>query len=207
MNHFICLDLEASCNNKPKMAPDQMEIIEIGACFVSKDGEVLDQFQTFVKPSSSIPLTPFCIELTTITQSQVDTAPGFVEAIALFEAWIEKCTDTYGAPDFWGSWGDYDRKQFERNAALLGLNAPAFLGALKHVNLKYRYGRVVGIEGKDPGLGKALNCESIRFVGVPHRGIDDALNIAKIAMVSLGLRESTWRDRPALKKSALGVSK
>jgi inhibitor of KinA sporulation pathway (predicted exonuclease) len=199
MDNFICLDLEASCNDEPRMDSNEMEIIEIGACLVNASGQILSQFQTFVKPSLPAPLTPFCTALTSITQADVDSAPGFVQAIEAFEAWIDSCKVSHGPIGFWGSWGGYDKNQFERNARLIDAPVPSFLGSLEHKNLKAMYGKAVGLGKKAPGLGKALNCEGIRFVGVKHRGIDDALNIAKIAGVSLGLRESVWRDRPALK--------
>lgn len=200
MSYFLCLDLEATCNDKPKLHPDLMEIIEIGACFVNKDGQVLDKFQTFVKPSSTEPLTSFCTTLTTITQADVDAAPSFVEAIAAFEAWIKSCESSYGPAEFWGSWGDFDRNQFERNARLVKAPTPGFLSTIQHRNLKVLYSNAVGLEGRGIGLGKALNCEGIKFVGVKHRGIDDALNIAKLAPICLGTKPSSWRDRPSLKK-------
>lgn len=199
MSNFICLDLEASCNDQPKLDPDLMEIIEIGACFVSKEGVVLDQFQTFVKPSSIDPLTAFCTQLTTITQADVDSAPGFVDAVSAFEQWIDRCVALHGALDFWGSWGEYDRKQFERNAKLVGADVPGFLSTYPHRNLKVMYGNAVGLVGKGVGLGKALNCEGIKFVGVKHRGIDDAKNMVSLSLIGLGLKESAWRDRPNLR--------
>lgn len=191
----VVLDLEATCNDQPRLPPEQMEIIEIGACLVRKDGEVLDEFQTFVKPSLPEPLTPFCIELTTIRQADVDGAPGFASAIGAFEAWLTACTEKYGEIHFWGSWGDYDRKQFERNAKLVGVPAPAFLGPLMHINLKNSYAQAVGARGKGPGLGKALRMEGMRFEGVPHRGISDAKNISRLLPFCLGLKESLASKR------------
>lgn len=193
----IVIDLEATCNDKPRLPPDRMEIIEIGACFVDKQGRVLDQFQTFVKPSLPSPLTPFCMQLTSIAQADVDGAPGFVEAIAAFEAWRAQCVARFGAVEFWGSWGGFDRNQFERNARLIKASNPRFLVEIEHRNLKVLYAQAVGLEGKGIGLGKALNCEGIRFVGTKHRAIDDALNIAPLVPVCLGVTESRWRDRPS----------
>lgn len=193
----LVLDLEASCNDKPKLHPDLMEIIEIGACFVDRDGKVLDQFQTFVRPSSTEPLTPFCTQLTSITQSDVDKAPGFVQAVAAFEAWIVECEQKHGPVDFWGSWGAFDRNQFERNARLVSVPAPAFLSRIEHRNLKNLYGTAVGMKDRGPGLGKALNYEGIKFSGTKHRGLDDAINICRLIPVCLGLKPSQWRDRPS----------
>lgn len=200
MNNAVILDLEASCNDAPRLHPDLMEIIEIGACFVNSSGEVLEQFQSFVKPSSNEPLTPFCIKLTTITQKDVDGAPGFSLAVESFESWIAKCIAQHGPVDFWGSWGDFDRKQFERNARLVKVAPPSFLGRIQHRNLKNLYGAAVGMKDRGPGLGKALNCEGIKFIGTKHRGLDDAINISRLIPVCLGLKQSQWRDRPSARR-------
>jgi len=54
-----------------------MEIIEIGAVMVEAQGlTVIDEFQTFIKPVRYPILTEFCKSLTSITQEQVDQAPG-----------------------------------------------------------------------------------------------------------------------------------
>lgn len=197
MNNLIALDLEATCD-QPQFDRNQMEIIEIGACLVNAELKVVAQFQTFVRPVVQPQLSAFCTQLTSITQQDVEGAPGFVEAIALFEAWIARCREQFGAIDAWGSWGDYDRKQFERNAHLVNAPMPAFL-ELKHINFKARYAIELGLKDKGAGLGKALRYENLAFEGTAHRGIDDALNIARLLPVALGHRESVWRDRPAKK--------
>ena len=59
-----------------------MEIIEIGAVMVDRETlSIVDEFQTFIKPIRHPILTDFCKQLTSITQSQVDTAPTFPAAI------------------------------------------------------------------------------------------------------------------------------
>jgi inhibitor of KinA sporulation pathway (predicted exonuclease) len=194
LNNLIVLDLEATCD-EPQFDRNQMEIIEIGACLVNAELKVVEKFQTFVRPVVQPQLSAFCTQLTSITQQDVECAPGFVEAIALFEAWIARCREQFGAIDAWGSWGDYDRKQFERNAHLVNAPMPAFL-AMQHINFKARYGKVLGLKDKGAGLGKALRYENLAFEGTAHRGIDDALNIARLLPVALGHRESVWRDRP-----------
>jgi inhibitor of KinA sporulation pathway (predicted exonuclease) len=197
LNNLIALDLEATCD-QPQFDRNQMEIIEIGACLVNHEFKVVAQFQTFVRPVVQPQLSAFCTQLTSITQQDVEGSPGFVEAIARFEAWIAQCQAQFGAIDAWGSWGDYDRKQFERNAQLVNVPAPAFL-AMQHINFKARYGKVLGLKDKGAGLGKALRYENLAFEGTAHRGIDDALNIARLLPVALGHRESVWRDRPVKK--------
>jgi inhibitor of KinA sporulation pathway (predicted exonuclease) len=190
---MVVLDLEATCD-EPSFDREQMEIIEIGACYVDAAGTVLSEFQTFIKPVVHPVLSAFCTKLTTITQAQVEAAPEFKAAIAAFEAWIAQCSSSFGTPDLWGSWGDYDRKQFERNARLLGQAQPAFLEAIPHVNLKARYAATQGVKIRRLGLGTVLReYEHMAFEGTPHRGIDDARNIAKLAMIALGLKPTFWK--------------
>ena len=192
MQNFICLDLEATCD-EPSFDIHQMEIIEIGACCVDSAGNVLSKFQAFIKPVVRPVLTAFCTKLTTITQAQVDAAPEFTVAIEAFETWLAACATAHGKPDLWGSWGDYDRKQFERNARLLELPQPAFLSEIQHVNLKARYATTQGLNVRRLGLGTVLRFyEHMTFQGTPHRGDDDALNIARLLPIALGFKPTFW---------------
>ncbi|MFK4132320.1 exonuclease domain-containing protein [Pseudomonas luteola] len=187
----IIIDLEATCDDKRQLPVEEMEIIEIGACLVNENFEVLDEFQTLIRPQVHPKLDPFCTQLTHITQEMVDGAPCYDQAIAAFDAWVEKCD-----VQEWCSWGDYDRKQFERNAALLNREKPLVL-SLIHTNIKQLYGQVVGVK-RAPGVNKALGYEGLSFEGTLHRGLDDAKNIARLGKVAFGLTQSAWKNRPAI---------
>lgn len=195
-NTFCLIDLEATCD-EPQFDRDQMEIIEIGACLVDKDLKIISEFQTYIKPVVNPQLSAFCTQLTTITQSDVDAAPGFAEAMTALDAWLEQCASSFGPVAGWGSWGAYDKKQFDRNAVLLNLPAPG-ISQRHHLNVKQVYADALGLKRHSPGLGKALRYENLIFVGTAHRGIDDAKNIAQLLPVAFGRTESVWRDRPAL---------
>ena len=184
-DNYIVLDLEATCVN-PRSDSFQNEIIEIGACLAASDGTILDEFQTFVRPVVNPVLTDFCVGLTHITQDQVDNAPDYLSALSLFDAWISHCQNLYGPIKSWCSWGDYDRKQFQRNSRLLNVRDGDIL-SIPHVNLKNLYGKTVGLQKKMLGLGKALVREEMVFQGSPHRGIDDAKNAARLLPVALGI--------------------
>jgi len=63
-----------------------MEIIEIGAVMVDAQSlKVVDEYERFIKPILNPTLTPFCKQLTTIRQDDVDTALGYKEALKNFE--------------------------------------------------------------------------------------------------------------------------
>jgi inhibitor of KinA sporulation pathway (predicted exonuclease) len=190
----IIIDLEATCDDQGLIPKNENEIIEIGACLVNSQFDVLSEFQVFIKPVIHPALTSFCIELTKITQNMVNSAPVYDEAMYVFSDWIDKCQSQYGAIEQWGSWGGYDRNQFARNAILLNREPPRIL-TIEHVNIKSLYGKVLGLK-KAPGLGKALNqFEGLAFQGTPHRGIDDALNIARLAPIAFGLVNSARADK------------
>ncbi|MBD2465463.1 exonuclease domain-containing protein [Oscillatoria sp. FACHB-1407] len=182
-DYYLALDLEATCCNQETIKRHQMEIIEIGAVMVAaQDLTVIDQFQTFIKPVRYPVLTPFCKSLTTITQKQVDQAPGYVEAIALLKQWLSNYPNAV-----FGSWGDYDRNQFKQDSKFHNVPFPI---AYPHVNLKQLFSEAQGLP-KRYGMAEALQLAGIALEGTHHRGIDDARNIAKLLPFILGKQQLT----------------
>lgn len=164
---YIILDLEATCWNDRK---GTNEIIEIGAVKII-DGKIVDEFQRFVKPILDTTLSDFCKQLTSIKQEDIDSADIFPIVIKEFKDWI-------GKDYFLCSWGFYDRKQFTADCNLHKI--PAYW-LINHISIKHQYKDIKKFkEGHQLGLGKALKIEGVKFDGIPHRGIDDAKNIAKI---------------------------
>jgi len=164
--NYIVFDLEATCG--PKYENIRNEIIEIGAVKLSKDLDVIDTFSEFVKPILNPTLTKFCIDLTTISQDDVDKADKFPIVLEKFKYWI-------GDEYLLLSWGAYDKKQFISDC---DLHKKPIEWVLKHVNLKGLYANKNNIQ--QMGMVRALNREGILPEGIHHRGIDDAINISKI---------------------------
>lgn len=172
--YFLVIDLEATCDANGRIPRPETEIIEIGAVLV--DGATLvpiDELQTFVRPVRHPVLTPFCTALTSITQADVDGAPGFPEAIARVRELLRRLR-AGGA--LFCSWGDYDRAQLARDAERHRVELPF---GRRHLNLKQRFSDVLG-ETKRYGMAEALRRVDLRLVGTHHRGIDDARNIARL---------------------------
>jgi len=166
------VDFEATCCDQQTFPRDEMEIIEIGAVAVdAATGDVASEFGTFIRPVRHPALTGFCKSLTTITQDEVDAAPAFPEALIAFAAWLSP----FDRPVFC-SWGDYDRKQLEKDC---DFHSQPFPFANGHRNLKAEFSAAIG-STKRFGLGQALDRLKLTFAGTPHRGIDDAKNIARV---------------------------
>lgn len=169
---YLVIDFEATCCDRRTVPREHMEIIEIGAVMVDGNAfEVLNPFQSFVRPVRHPTLTPFCTALTSITQRDADAAPLFVEAMALFRSWL------YRYEGFvFCSWGDYDLKQLRQDCDYHQVPYPI---AAPHINVKQRFTDVQGLR-KKPGLGEAISLAGLSFEGAHHRGIDDARNIARL---------------------------
>ena len=175
--HFLVIDLEATCDDQRRIPSSQMEIIEIGAVLCDPDTlQPVGEMQTFIKPVRHPLLTPFCTQLTTITQADVAGAPGFLEAIRKLARFID------GRDVLFCSWGDYDRRQFEQDARYHKVSLP-FRGG--HLNLKKRFSEELGDE-KRYGMAGALARVGLPLQGTHHRGIDDARNIARLLPWCLG---------------------
>lgn len=172
IDRIVILDLEATCWNDAIGNNGRiMEAIEIGAAHATLSGEILDTFQTFIKPVINPRLTDFCSSLTGITQNDVDGAPGYIEAITDFDDWLQKT-----GCSVWSSWGAYDKGQLERDSKLHKM-WPRFLEC-RHINLKKPWKRS-NRSKRDP-LRAALDFHGLTFEGTIHRALDDTLNIVRL---------------------------
>ncbi|MEG4322279.1 MULTISPECIES: 3'-5' exonuclease [unclassified Microcoleus] len=177
-NYYLVLDLEATCCDKGSIARNQMEIIEIGAVMVDPTTlAIVDEFQTFVKPIRHPILTEFCTSLTSIAQTEVEIAPTYPEACILLKNWLSGYSN-----GVFGSWGEFDRKQFKKDSNFHQLPFPI---AYPHVNLKKMFTETQGLP-KRCGMEQALELVGLPLEGTHHRGIDDARNIAKLLPYILG---------------------
>ncbi len=170
-SHWVVVDFEATCSDDSAVPREQMEIIEFGAVMVEAPSfHVVDEFQTFVKPKRNPTLTPFCKSLTSIGQTDVDAAPRFSLALLQFKKWLS----SFDTPLF-SSWGDYDRKQLQRDCRYHSVGYPFDTG---HVNLNAAFSSAR--RTRKMGLRQALDSVGLPFLGTHHRGLDDARNIASL---------------------------
>jgi inhibitor of KinA sporulation pathway (predicted exonuclease) len=185
VDFYLVVDLEATCCDDRSIPHGKREIIEIGAVMVNRDFQVESEFQSFVRPVKYPVLTPFCRDLTSITQEIVETAPTYPIAIAAFTEWIAKYPDRVFC-----AWGDFDRRQIQQECKRHGLINPIQSTCL---NLRTLFGRSQSLPGLF-NLNQALTMANLTFTGVHHRGIDDARNIAKLLPYCLGLEGISGRS-------------
>jgi len=179
---WLVVDLEATCDRRG-FPRDHMETIEVGAVLVeSRKLRPVAEFQTFVRPVVRPWLTPFCTELTSITQADVDAAPVFAEAMARWDDWLCAHTQDGRQAAVLASWGRYDRDQLRKDARRARCPLPSFGTA--HVDLKTEFASAAAI--KRCGMARALGMVGLPLEGTHHRGIDDARNIAKLLPFALG---------------------
>lgn len=172
--NYIVYDLEATCWDGRPPGLEQ-ETIEIGAIKLNRYGEVTGSYNRFIKPILNPFLSPFCKNLTTITQEDVDKALTFPSVINEFQDWL----GLYDDDEYHlCSWGSFDRTMLIRDCELHRLEFD-WLDA--HINLKRQYHRMKRLH-RPCGLRNAVKKEGFEFTGIPHRGISDAENLTKIFM-------------------------
>jgi inhibitor of KinA sporulation pathway (predicted exonuclease) len=182
---LLIIDLEATCWRGHPPSGQQSEIIEIGICPLDvvtlahpPQGDSL-----LVRPTRST-ISEFCTTLTTLTQAQVDDGISFAAA-------CQTLRERYHSTEVvWASWGEYDRKMFERQCELFDVHYPF---NKRHYNLKsvLSGGRK---RGKQMGMASMLRHLALKLEGTHHRGSDDAYNIARIAAAHLGAAHAVGKD-------------
>lgn len=176
MDKLVIIDLEATCYEGGFPAGEQQEIIEIGVCLLDlKTLKIENPKGLIVRPVTSR-VSPFCTQLTTLTQEVVDKGMTLPEAMNILDNEYDITRRT------WGSWGDFDRKLLLKDCAAKGIQFPG--ETRSHINIK----NVIAIErGLDKELGMDAGCTlyGVKLEGIHHRGVDDAKNIARIYRVHI----------------------
>lgn len=172
MKNLLIIDLESTCYERGKEPKGFFsEIIEIGAVVLdTKTFEIVDEYQTFIKPVVFPKLSNFCKELTTITQEQASNGKAFEDAITEIKEFYQKHQAIFS------SWGFYDKKQFKSVCEKFKVDYPF---GNEHISIKHTHGDFY--KKRPMGMERALKMHGLELGGTHHRGIDDARNIAKIA--------------------------
>ncbi len=168
---LLITDIESTCWKDDPRQREESEVIEWGSVLYDPDTRCsIGEFQSFIRPVRHSQLSEFCTRLTTIRQSQVDEAPVFSEVLERLE------TQFLGdRPVTFASWGKYDREQLQLDCKRNGVRWPF---GTKHLNIKQEF--AAWKRCRPCGIGQAIASLGMVFQGTPHRGIDDARQVARV---------------------------
>jgi inhibitor of KinA sporulation pathway (predicted exonuclease) len=167
----IVIDLEATCwKTAEETALNTSEIIEIGICVLDvKTGEIRNPKGLIIKPRKS-KISPFCEQLTSISQKMVDAGMSFERAIKITRM-------EYGVSRrIMAAYGNYDQNMLMKECARREIKppfGPTYLNISAMTALKLKEQRRLSVEDALAGFG-------LKFEGRPHRGVDDAIQAARL---------------------------
>eukprot|EP00978_Attheya_sp_CCMP212_P044553 scaffold314216_cov47-Attheya_sp.AAC.1 len=159
----------------------------------TQDMCAISAFDTFVQPTLNPRLTNFSMELTEITQQDVDNAPRIATALQLYMQWLEslQLVDPDGNRQgnwCFATWGDVDimqtlRQELQYKSIPLPKCFDRWINLKDDSIFKKHYGR-------EPRGGLRTCVESVHatWEGRAHNGLVDSFNTAKIVrhMVQTG---------------------
>lgn len=162
--NIIIFDLEATCEKDNREYPK--ETIEIGAIDIKGR-----EFSQFIKPIQKPILTDFCKELTTISQTDINTAQSFKLVYPKFYNFFKD--------SILMSWSSYDKRQLIKDLKLNHMTLGIDYLNKNHFDLREYFHKVTG-KKKVRSMKHAAAILHISLDGTHHRGIDDARNLLKI---------------------------
>lgn len=183
MEYYLCiLDFEATCwiNSENK---EQMEIIEFPSVLykineTTKTIEFVSEFSEYVRPTINPILTPFCTELTGITQETVDKADIINNVYKRHRVWISQNVSP-GSNFIIGTCGHWDlATQLPREIKNKNLKKEKYYAT--YINVKDEFKNFY--KTKCGGMTDMLKKLNIELEGRHHSGIDDSRNTAKIML-------------------------
>ena len=147
------------------------ETIQIGAVLLDEDYEIVDEFNTLVKPQYGH-IDSFIENMTGISQADVMMAPSFEEALMMFLDWLPyddvRCV----------SWSDSDPKQIVHEVIAKGIDDERLeIIFANWIDCQKTFGKKMGRENAYK-LEEALIASDIVPEGRAHDGLADAYNTA-----------------------------
>eukprot|EP00039_Didymoeca_costata_P020314 m.340813 g.340813 ORF g.340813 m.340813 type:complete len:268 (-) comp19568_c0_seq1:183-986(-) len=184
---LVVLDFEWTADNRQPVKPIN-EITQFPSVLVKLNGRescVIDEFNSYVKPTFNPQLSDFAIRLTGITQDMVDSSPVFESVLESYLLWLHThglINDSHERVGNWAicTWSDADiGGQLIKEIKHKGFEIPPCFD--KWVNLKVFYKQHYRIEPKG-GLQKCVERLGLKFEGRAHDGLVDSRNTASIVL-------------------------
>lgn len=147
------------------------EIVEIGACKVDLDSKsIVDDFQVYILPESGV-FKESTRKFIHMRQEDVEGAVSFQEGIKQFKQWLSE-------EALLCSWGKDDKVHLVDQC----LRHHMDIHWMEHYrDIQKPISKLLGAKKNEQvGLKNALQLAGIEPTGKMHRGIDDAINTAKL---------------------------
>ncbi|KAL1926193.1 hypothetical protein VTP01DRAFT_6058 [Rhizomucor pusillus] len=181
LDYYLFFDVEATCEaNGGFTFPN--EIIEFPVVLVDgKTFEIVDEFQSYVKPSINPTLSDFCKELTGISQEQVDNSPDFVEVLNKFQEFMGKYSLFREKTAAFVTDGPFDIRDFiTKQCEHSNLERRPAYFERPWVNIRKLFKDFYKLK-ENKNIPAMLEALSMEFKGHQHSGLDDARNLVRIA--------------------------
>jgi len=179
---YIVFDLEFNQGfdeKTNKTIPNErcpFEILQIGALKLDKDLNIIDTFNSYVKPKIYNRVHPFITNMTGITNKMVKDAPDFPDVYKKFKRFIGKKDNIFCV------WGSGDLKELYRNVYYYGL--PHKTIPKLYINVQsYASAYFKNPSGKSIGLQNAIQLLEIEQTKSYHDAFNDAYYTTEILKV------------------------
>lgn len=147
------------------------EIVEIGACKVDLSSrEIIDQFQIYIAPRKGY--------IAKSTRSFINMSKQDMLSAVPFRVGIKRFVEWLGVDYYLCSWGKDDRIHLIDECIRKKVNLKWLIN---YNDIQKQIGAVLREDNRNQlGLQNALELAGIEPVGLAHRGIDDAINTARL---------------------------
>jgi len=183
MNYIFVIDFEATCWENKDNKQWCQEIIEFPCVVIDvQKAEIIDIFHEYISPVINPQLSQYCINLTGITQKQVDNGALFSEVVERFETFYRKYQElSEQNPILILTVGNWDfGTAYKHNCKLFGIENKFRTWCDIKLSFKNAYHT-----NKAGGMVKMLNFLGLPLIGRHHSGIDDAKNTAQIVLTMI----------------------
>ena len=201
LRYLVVVDFECTCEDQEE--PFLHEIIEFPAVLLDlQRGREARHFHAFVRPTERPVLSEFCTRLTGIDQATVDKAETLDRVVVKFCAWLgEFAGENYAlAADCQSDLRHFLLAECRRKKIRVRDAWRVWVDLGRHLMVHFDLRRPGNLQMKLAKVGLA-------FEGTPHRGLDDARNIGRLALalqergVSLTVNDGLIKPRrPAVTK-------
>jgi len=199
--YLVVVDFECTCEDQEE--PFLHEIIEFPAVLLDMHSRrEVRHFHAFVRPTERPVLSDFCTQLTGIDQATVDEAEPLDRALVEFGAWLDEFAgeDYSLAADCQSDLRHFLLPECRRKRIRVRDAWRSWVDIGRHLMVHFDLRRPGNLQMKLAKVGLA-------FDGTPHRGLDDARNIGRLALalqergVSLVVNDGIIKPRrPAVTK-------